>query len=97
MKKIIGIAASIVAVAGLTACGGDDGGSGNVDRDELIALINEDGDMPQDIAECMADAAISSLDDADMKLILDGGDPSAEGEAAFMEAIQPCLEMDMGS
>jgi len=97
MKKIIGIAASIVAVAGLAACGGDDGGSGNVDRDELIALINEDGDMPQDIAECMADAAISSLDDADMKLILDGGDPSAEGEAAFMEAVQPCLEMDMGS
>ncbi|MFZ9865195.1 MAG: hypothetical protein ACO3FR_11770, partial [Ilumatobacteraceae bacterium] len=77
--------------------GGDDGGSGNGLRDELIALINEDGDMPQDIAECMADAAISSLDDADMKLILDGGDPSAEGEAAFMEAVQPCLEMDMGS
>ena len=97
MKKIIGIAASIAAVAGLAACGGDDGGSGNVDRDELIALINEDGDMPQEIAECMADAAISSLDDADMKLILDGGDPSADGEAAFMEAVQPCLEMDMGS
>ncbi|MFZ9931133.1 MAG: hypothetical protein ACO3GZ_10030, partial [Ilumatobacteraceae bacterium] len=77
--------------------GGDDGGSGNGLRDELIALINEDGDMPQDIAECMADAAISSLDDADMKLILDGGDPSAEGEDAFMEAVQPCLEMDMGS
>ena len=97
MKKIIGIAASIVAVAGLAACGGDDGGSGNVDRDVLIAMFTEDGDMPQDIAECMADATIASLDEADMKLILDGGDPSAEGEAAFMEAVQPCLEMDMGS
>jgi ABC-type glycerol-3-phosphate transport system substrate-binding protein len=97
MKKIIGIAASLVAVAGLAACGGDDGGSGNVDRDVLIAMFTEDGDMPQDIAECMADATIASLDEADMKLILDGGDPSAEGEAAFMEAIQPCLEMDMGS
>jgi hypothetical protein len=60
-------------------------------------MFTEDGDMPQDIAECMADATIASLDEADMKLILDGGDPSAEGEAAFMEAIQPCLEMDMGS
>ena len=97
MKKIIGIAASLVAVAGLAACGGDDGGSGNVDRDVLIAMFTEDGDMPQDIAECMADATIASLDEADMKLILDGGDPSAEGEAAFMEAIQPCLEMDMVS
>lgn len=97
MKKIIGVAASIVAVAGLVACGGDDGGSGNVNRDELIKMINADGDMPQEVAECMADATIDSLSDADMKLIMDGGDPSAEGEAAFMEAIQPCLEMDMGS
>ncbi|NDA76294.1 MAG: hypothetical protein EBY07_00465 [Actinobacteria bacterium] len=97
MKKIIGIAASIAAVAGLAACGGDDGGSGNVDRDTLIAMFTQDGDMPQDVAECMADATIASLDAEDMKLIMADKDPSAEGEAAFMEAIQPCLEMDMGS
>lgn len=97
MKKFIGIATSLVAVAGLAACGGDDGGSGGVNRDELIAMFNEDGDMTPEVAECMADATIASLDAEDMASILAGGDPSAEGEAAFMEAIQPCLELDMGS
>jgi hypothetical protein len=32
-----------------------------------------------------------------MASILDGGDPSAEGEAAFMEAMQPCIELELGS
>ena len=97
MKKFIGIAASLVAVAGLAACGGDNGGSGDVDRDALIALINEDGDMTQEMAECIADATIASLDAEDMKAIMDGGDPSPEGEAAFMEAVQPCIEAELGS
>lgn len=97
MKKFIGIAASIMAVAGLAACGGDDGGSGDVDRDALIALFNEDGDMTQEMAECLADATIDSLDADDLALIMDGGDPSAEGEAAFMEAMQPCIELELGS
>jgi hypothetical protein len=93
MKKIISVFTAVVAVAGLSACGGDDGGSGGVDRDELIALINEDGDMTDEMAECLADATIESLSDDDMAKIMAGGDPSAEGEAAFMEAMQPCLEL----
>jgi len=97
MKKIIGIAASIMAVAAFTGCGGDDGGSGDVDRDALIALFNEDGDMTQEMAECLADATIDSLDADDMALILEGGEPSAEGEEAFMEAMQPCIELELGS
>ncbi len=97
MKKFIGIAASVVAVAGLVACGGDDGGSGDVDRDALIAMFNEDGEMTPEMAECMADATIEALDAADMESIMAGGDPSPEGEAAFMEAIQPCIELELGS
>jgi hypothetical protein len=95
VKRIIGIAASFVAVVGLVACGGDDngGGGGGVDRDELIALINEDGDMTQEMAECLADATIAALSEDDLKAIMAGGDPSAEGEAAFMEAMTPCLEL----
>ena len=45
----------------------------------------------------MADATIDTLSDEDMKSIMAGGDPSAEGEAAFMEAIMPCIELEMGS
>jgi hypothetical protein len=45
------------------------------------------------MAECLADATIESLSDDDMAKIMAGGDPSAEGEAAFMEAMQPCLEL----
>jgi hypothetical protein len=32
-----------------------------------------------------------------MKSIMAGGDPSAESEAAFTEAIMPCIELEMGS
>ena len=49
------------------------------------------------MAECIADATIASLDAEDMKAIMDGGDPSPEGEAAFMEAVQPCIEAELGS
>jgi hypothetical protein len=45
------------------------------------------------MAECLADATIAALSEDDLKAIMAGGDPSAEGEAAFMEAMTPCLEL----
>ena len=95
MKRILAgiFAASLVVVS----CGGDDGGIDSNDRDALIEMFTADGDMSQEVAECMADVTIDTMSDDDMKSILAGGDPSDEGEAAFTEAMTPCLELEMGS
>jgi hypothetical protein len=95
MKKILAglFAASLVVVS----CGGDDSGIDSNDRDALIEMFTADGDMSQEVAECMADATIDTMSDEDMKSIMAGGDPSAESEAAFTEAIMPCIELEMGS
>lgn len=95
MKKL---AAGVFALSlVLVSCGGDDGGVGSNDRDALIEMFTSDGDMSQEVAECMADATIKTLSADDMKSIMAGGDPSPEGEAAFTEAIMPCIELEMGS
>ena len=95
MKRILAgiFAASLVVVS----CGGDDGGIDSNDRQLLIEMFTAEGTMSQEVAECLADATINSLSDDDMKSILAGGDPSDEGEAAFTEAMTPCLELEMGS
>ena len=95
MKRILAgiFAASLVVVS----CSGDDGGVGSNDRDTLIKMFISEGDMSQEVAECMADATIDTMSDEDMKSIMAGGDPSAESEAAFTEAIMPCIELEMGS
>ena len=95
MKKIM---ASIFAVPLIAvSCGGDDSGVGSNDRELLIEMFTAEGTMSQEVAECLADATINSLSEDDMKSILAGGDPSDEGEAAFTEAMMPCLELEMGS
>jgi hypothetical protein len=95
MRKILaGLFAASLAVV---SCGGDDGGIDSNDRDALIEMFTADGDMSQEVAECMADATIDTMSDEDMKSIMAGGDPSAESEAAFTEAIMPCIELEMGS
>lgn len=95
MKRIL--AGIFIASLAAVSCGGDDGGVGSNDRDALIEMFTADGDMSQEVAECMADATIDSLSADDMKSIMAGGDPSAEGEAAFTEAIMPCIELETGS
>ena len=76
------------------ACGGDDGGDngggGNDDaRAALIELINEDG-MPEEILNCLVDAALDTFDDADLESVLAGGDPSQAAEDAFTEKAMEC-------
>ena len=97
MKKIS--AGLIVLTLALAGCGGDDGGGGgsDADRETLIEMFTAEGDMSQEVAECMADVTIETLSADDMKPIMAGGDPSAEGEAAFTEAMMPCVELEMGS
>ncbi|KGA06367.1 MAG: hypothetical protein GM46_10490 [actinobacterium acAcidi] len=68
MKKILAglFAASLVVVS----CGGDDSGVDSNDRDALIEMFTADGDMSQEVAECMADATIDTMSDEDMKSML---------------------------
>ncbi len=82
---------SVLALsAGLIACGGDS--SSNVPtRDELVAQIVESGGVDQVVAECAADALFSNLTEADLTAVVAGGDPSAEAQTAFTNAVLDCL------
>ena len=92
MMKTGAVIASLALVG--VACGGDDGGDngggGNDDaRAALIELINEDG-MPEEILNCLVDAALDTFDDADLEPVLAGGDPSQAAEDAFTEKAMEC-------
>jgi len=71
MKKFIGIAASLVAVVGLAACGGDDGG-GNGAADKvaasLIDSIESDGVTVD--ADCVKDV-VAKISADDLALLGD--------------------------
>ena len=76
------------------ACGGDDGGdNGGGGNDEaraaLVELIDEEG-MPEEILNCLVDAALDTFDDADLESVLSGGDPSQAAEDAFTEKAMEC-------
>lgn len=92
MIKVGAVVAGLALVG--TACGGDDGDGGGSNRDEaraaLVELINEDG-MPEEILNCLVDAALDTFDDADLESVLDGGDPSQEAEEAFTEKAMECV------
>ncbi|MEY3679995.1 MAG: hypothetical protein RL547_607 [Actinomycetota bacterium] len=94
MIKVGAVVASLALVG--AACGGDDGGGGGdggVDRDaaraKLEAMIGEDG-MPEEMVNCLVDAALDTFDDADLESVLDGGDPSQAAEDAFTEKAIEC-------
>ena len=96
MKKYVTAGLVTVALAlGASACGGDDdksggGGSGGDVREKLAERINEDGSMDEAMVNCMVDAAMESFSEEDMASVLDGGDPSTEGEDKFFEAALDC-------
>ena len=94
MIKVGALVAGLALVG--TACGGDDGGGGGVDRDaareELVALISEDG-MPEELVNCLVDAALDTFSDADLESVIDGGDPSQEAEEAFTEKAMECAAL----
>lgn len=97
MKKYVTAGLVTVALAlGASACGGDDdksggGGSGSGDvREQLAALINEDGELDEAMVNCMVDAALESFSEDDIASVLDGGEPSPEGEDKFFDAALDC-------
>jgi len=100
MKKYVTAGLVTVALAlGASACGGDDdksggGGSGGDVREKLAERINEDGSMDEAMVNCMVDAAMASFNEEDMASVLDGGNPSTEGEDKFLEN---ALECGLGS
>ena len=100
MKKYVTAGLVTVALAlGASACGGDDdksggGGSGGDVREKLAERINEDGSMDEAMVNCMVDAAMASFNEEDMASVLDGGNPSTEGEDKFFEN---ALECGLGS
>ena len=82
---------SVLALsAGLVACGGDSSPSVPT-RDELVAQIVDAGGVDQVVAECAADALFSNLTEADLTAVVAGGDPSAEAQTAFTNAVLDCL------
>ena len=100
MKKYMTAGLVTVALAlGASACGGDDdksggGGSGGDVREKLAERINEDGSMDEAMVNCMVDAAMASFNEEDMASVLDGSNPSTEGEDKFFEN---ALECGLGS
>ena len=91
MLKVGAMVAGLALVG--TACGGDDGGGGvdrDVAREELTKLIGEDG-MPEEMVNCLVDAALDTFSDADLQSVIDGGDPSQEAEDAFTEKAVECM------
>ena len=96
MKRIATgmIALALVMVGCGSNDGGDNGGGSNTEMlDQLITVFSSDGDIPLEVAECLADAAIKTLSKEDMAAALAGGDPTPEGAAAFTEAMTPCMEL----
>ena len=80
MKKLVGLVFSVVAVIGLSSCGGDDGGSGSGDATKVVdALIISAAESEVTIDEaCVADV-INELSEADLTLVVDNLDGLVDG------------------
>ena len=77
MKKFVGLAVSVIALAGLSSCGGDDASNGS----EVIAqeLIKSAGDQGIEVdADCL-DKVLSELSEADVNLLTENLDGLING------------------
>ena len=107
MKKLVGLVFSVVAVIGLSSCGGDDGGSGSGDATKVVdALIISAAESEVTIDEaCVADV-INELSEADLTLVVDNLDGLVDGSiemstldisdegVATLESSFECYDMD---
>jgi hypothetical protein len=77
VKKFVGLAVSVIAIVGLSSCGGDDSSNGA----EVIAqeLIKSAGDQGIEVdADCL-DKVLSELSEADVKLLTENLDGLING------------------
>jgi hypothetical protein len=77
VKKFVGLAVSVIALAGLSSCGGDDASNGS----EVIAqeLIKSAGDQGIEVdADCL-DKVLSELSEADVNLLTENLDGLING------------------
>ena len=107
MRKFLIATAFVAALAGLTGCGGDDGGStASVPKlsseeqkaaDTLKASFEEDGDLPGTAAErdCMVAKVVKSLGAArTTELAASNGDDMAKADAEkVVDAMTSCMDL----
>jgi hypothetical protein len=77
VKKFVGLAVSVIAIVGLSSCGGDDSSNGS----EVIAqeLIKSAGDQGIEVdADCL-DKVLSELSEADVNLLTENLDGLING------------------
>jgi hypothetical protein len=77
VKKFVGLAVSVIAIVGLSSCGGDDSSNGA----EVIAqeLIKSAGDQGIEVdADCL-DKVLSELSEADVDLLTENLDGLING------------------
>ena len=77
VKKFVGLAVSVIAIVGLSSCGGDESSNGT----EVIAqeLIKSAGDQGIEVdADCL-DKVFSELIEADVKLLTENLDGLING------------------
>jgi hypothetical protein len=77
VKKFVGLAVSVIAIVGLSSCGGDDSSNGA----EVIAqeLIKSAGDQGIEVdADCL-DKVLSELSEADVNLLTENLDGLING------------------
>ncbi len=86
MTRRIPILLAVTALAGLSACGGDDGTAGG-------AKANDLRDAALDYARCMREQGVDMPDpktDENGVILADGGEPRAVNSARFADADEQC-------
>lgn len=79
MKKFVGLAVSVIAIVGLSSCGGDDGGNSNGSQVITDALIKSAGDQGIEVDEACLNGILSELSKDDVKLLTDNLDGLING------------------
>jgi hypothetical protein len=96
------LAAAVVLVLGLAACGDDDGGSSEADiKAEIAEQLAEDGTLDEETAECFADVIVDEigadeLEDVDFSDAEPPAGLQEEFAGAAVKAIDEC-DLDLSS
>jgi hypothetical protein len=95
------LAAAVVLVLGLAACGDDDGGSEAEIKEKIAEQLADDGTLDEETAECFADVIVDEigadkLDDVDFSSAEPPEGLQEEFAGAAIKAIDQC-DLDLSS